>query len=525
MSFDCKSFCYEKYFLVALFRFSLNKGPHSLVENPKQSLIDCFTEIGSEEDFQSFINDLYFHESQVLVEGRSLYAQGLELEYGLQKHLISTESCPNVAILAELSKEYNLDLYVVCGLLPLRFLRMNGNDGEYDVLRFNFSRIGSPIKIVIGLIGLGIYHKLEQPSGDSTIWESLSRRSIIVDNEVLLGNDIQNDFSYEDHEDHDERMMDNELAMEFNAQLETETHTSQNSTHGNENIPLISMQEFVERFVQNDGNGPILDPEAYNLHEKIDVGLTSIDDLYGQPPLIYEQVVDIDGFFGVFEWKESSVFKGNVKMCSVPKKASPRDVNSFKKLLLDSNNGSDFQGAFFKIATCSTNFGIVDIYFSCFFVCQDGLNVKDELVQGIVKRAFEHGKVAKCWNQVTGNLIHDGCTHRYRGNTDAYRSVENGDFEPVFDCDRYRCFAYHFGRAVVLGLSQFDIRLIHDFCLVKAVGMKFVLLSPTINGVINSVSEISKFFDLNKMYSNFDLCFSTIGHASEPGKSVWITLL
>lgn len=520
MSFDCPSYCYENYFLVALSRYGLIRGLHCTSENPKQCLIHCIAEFRSVLQIEHLISGLYDQSNQGQTAERSLFAQGLELEYGLQKHLITSESCPNVSLLAELGKGLDLDIYVVCGLLPLRFLRIEGNNNEFDVLRFKFFQNDSPTKIVIGMIGLGIFHKLEQPSNDSSIWDSLSRRSIVVDNEKLIDNVIQLDLDYED-----DRAMEDELIMEFDTQLEIESGFGQNTNRGTENVSSISMQEFVGRYLQYDDNGPNLDPESYNFPEKIDIGLTSREDIEGGQQLSrLEQVVDIDGFFGVFMWNESSVFKGNVRMCSGPRRASPREVNSFTKLLLDTHNGSDFQGSFFKIAICVTNFGIIDLYYSCFYERQDGLNAADEVINEVVKRAFDHGKIAKCRDEATGNLIHEGCTaHRFRENSDAYRSVERGNSEPVYDRSRYQCFAYHFGTAVERGLAQVDIRLTHDLCLVQAVGMKFVLLSPTVNGVMQSISEISEFFELNKMHSNFDLCFSTVGHCSDPEKSVKIT--
>lgn len=512
MSFDCPSYCFESVFLSALSRFGLIKGPHCSDENRKQSLIDCFSEFRPAEDVENLLNGVHVDTEH---HNRNLYDQGLELEYGLQKHLISSESCPNVSFLACLSYNFNLDIYVVCGLLPLRFLRIDGHNDEYDVLRFRFYRDLSPSRVVLGMIGMGIFHKIEQPSADSLIWTSLLSRSISVDNNNILFNDNQSDSEYED-----DRALEDELVMNFDLQLETESGSMQTISRGNENIPRISMQEFVGRYLKYDSNGPNLHPESYNVSEKIDVELTSVEDLDDRPLTRLEQVVDIDGFFGVYDWKDYSVFKGNVKMCISPKRAGPREVNSFKKLLHDTHNSSEFEGAIYKVAICVTNFGIIDLNYACFFDRPNN-SLTEDAINAVISRAFEHGKLAKCRDEATGELIHEDCTaFRFRENSDAYRSVEKGNSDLIYDRSRYECFTYHFGRAVVRGLSNVNIRLKYDLCLVQAVGMKFVMSSPTIHGVMHSVSEISNFFDLNRIHSNFDLCFSTVGHCSDADKAV-----
>ena len=113
--------------------------------------------------------------------------QGLDVEYGPHKALLTPLSCPNVALLAALSCLYDLDIFVVCGILPWRKFRSEANRGERDVLRFSFGRTGSS-KLVVGMVGLGIYHRLEQPVDDSVIWSTLSRRAILINQEYFESN-------------------------------------------------------------------------------------------------------------------------------------------------------------------------------------------------------------------------------------------------------------------------------------------------------------------------------------------------
>ncbi len=99
MSFDCSSLCFENSFLAALIRFGLVKGDHCSLENAKESLIECFSATRpSDESIRDTIAALQQRSSEISLVARQLYSQGLEYEYGLQRNLLSSESCPNVSL-------------------------------------------------------------------------------------------------------------------------------------------------------------------------------------------------------------------------------------------------------------------------------------------------------------------------------------------------------------------------------------------------------------------------------------------
>ena len=153
MSFECTSVCEERSFVLALTRLNLVKSRHRSSENPISTLVSCLSTIRPRTEVMADIQSLKEgSDDRIPIEARSLYLQGLNVEYGPQKALVTLLSCPNVALLAAISYLYDLDIFVVCGILPLRKFRPEANRGERDVLRFSFGRTGSS-KLVVGMFG------------------------------------------------------------------------------------------------------------------------------------------------------------------------------------------------------------------------------------------------------------------------------------------------------------------------------------------------------------------------------------
>ena len=67
---------------------------------------------------------------------------------------------------------------------------------------------------------------------------------------------------------------------------------------GDTEADMISMQSFVNRCISYDTNGAVLDPNAYNVPERISTVLTSQEDFGTQAIQRLEENVDIDGFLG-----------------------------------------------------------------------------------------------------------------------------------------------------------------------------------------------------------------------------------
>ena len=97
---------------------------------------------------------------------------------------------------------------------------------------------------------------------------------------------------------------------------------------------MISMQTYVNRCISYDSSGAVLDPNAYNVPERISAALHFRKrTLETQAIQRLEQNVDIDGFFGFWDWRSATVFRGNVNLCSTAQPSLPRDQQTFARLL------------------------------------------------------------------------------------------------------------------------------------------------------------------------------------------------
>lgn len=515
MHFDCPSLCFESTFLVALSRYNLSKGAHSSSEDPLQSFVACFSALLPGEDVARRAHLLRRSITEGMHGANSYYSSGIELEYGMHAHLLTETSCPNAALLSAFSRIFDMEIFVVCGNSPIRFLRIDGNDGEFDVVRFSFCRSTSPRKVVIGLIGMGVYHLINQPANDSHLWQALGRRAILVNESVILRNDQPSD-----DEDENVRDVEDELASNSNNRLETAAGFHETDEANEQNPEAVSIQSFLGRVISHDRNGSNLNSEAYNSPVKLDIGLTSREDLDGHQLSCLEQIIDVDGFYGAYKWKSSSVFKGHVEILRNPVMANEREIKSCRKHLKDHHFRGQEKLILSKVAVCNTNFGIIDLFYAGFINMAES-NCSDEDLYRMIKESYAVAKSAKCRNEETGVITHEGCQSvRFRENTDAYRSISGANDVQIYDRHRYACFTYHFEQALRSRLENNSVRVTDQFCYAQVVGMKFVLVSPTINGLTESVSAVSDFFDLNSMHSSFDICFSTIGHCADSDKKV-----
>lgn len=229
----------------------------------------------------------------------------LKSEYGGHRRWIVQGMCPNMALLSKISFEYEIDVFVVCGDLPLRsihkgrrLLRFSCNNEllltsqEKDSLRQN-SR-----KIIIGLGGIGIYHPIDQPhETDILLWNSFYDRSVFIDNTesieetgtvptvVAAGENIAVDDFIEDI---------------HVASQEIESNVLENSTSP---YTSRSIKEFIENnSLKIDNNLKIL-PSAYSCSDKIEMSLSNDEALLDGDGLFLNQSYDIDGFFAFSDSK------------------------------------------------------------------------------------------------------------------------------------------------------------------------------------------------------------------------------
>lgn len=295
MSFVCANYCQDNSFLSALLRYNLIKGPHVVVESPKESLIECFASISTRQDISEKVDKIIREDFRIPRQARTAHDAGKVFEYGVQANLLTESSCPNVALISALSCLYKLEVYVVCSKLPMRFLRIDGNNGEFDVLKFKcfdedsdseteISSDDPPRRLIIGMVAMGIYHCIVQPENHSPTWDLISQRAIPVTLDTILRNDSE---SESDDELNPEQALADELIGNEDPNLEHAPINVSPSGSGNDSTtdpasdstPSISIQEYLRRFCRNTRDGVIIDPEAYNNNFKIDVDLTSREDL------------------------------------------------------------------------------------------------------------------------------------------------------------------------------------------------------------------------------------------------------
>jgi hypothetical protein len=142
-------------------RLRIIKDTHSRTEDTLESRIKSFSAQRPETEIREIIDALTteneFGNSGISISIESLMHAGSEFEYGRHNGMYFNNSKSVLGLLMALSNALNITIFVICGRLPLRILHKD----EF-VLKFNFGETDSS-KIVIGLVGLSIFHKLKQP--------------------------------------------------------------------------------------------------------------------------------------------------------------------------------------------------------------------------------------------------------------------------------------------------------------------------------------------------------------------------
>ena len=496
----CQTYCESAYFLRTLKEFKIEIGEHTIAtESTKETFIASFAPKLSNEEVTSAL-DLNGAPLRV----RNHYKAAIEFEFGAQKDMIVTEQYfPCVANLCLLSKQRNLDILIVCDSEPMRNLRRGQ---KVMSIRSNGIDAG---RIVIGIVGLNIFHELVQPAEDSDVWSRLTEYATILD---IYANMEETEDEEEDEEDEDE---EEEVGMDSRPAEIAETPRA---------VPTnsISIKGFIQRF-----SGPI-NESIYTDETKIDMDMSYREEFSRNPIGRWEQTYDLDGLFGVFDWKDmDQVLKGNVSVLSVPHFASKRDLKSFKKTMVDSIPGMDFEDRSvicFKVGVCSTNFGIVDIF--CGAVTTAAA-VEQERISDIFRRTFTNSRRKRCFIVQTGTLIHEGCMgEKPREISDSQKSTQaNASKKETVDDVRFSCIAFHFEPAIRLALASIGLEVSHLKCYVQAVGMKFTLSSSTVNGVSCVVDKIRQIFVVDRMDIYYDVCISTLAHRRELESEQKVNLL
>lgn len=518
--FNCANYCDDVKFMKSINNFDLSLGPHCETEEKLNTLVNALSSAGDSLNMYEIVSCLINNSpnSEITREVRGLYVQGTKLEYGKHRNLMNGAIFSVVGILAALSKIFDIEIYAVCGSLPLLSIRKSS-----PIIRFKFQNSDSR-KIVVGIVGLSIFHSIVQPTlMTSSIWSNLNAESIIINPESFIEyfpslNPMYNDRIDDEEELNDERT----IGIQADPQILNVSEDNGLEEWDLEFHELVSMDEFVNRYSSVDQIGErTFSCHALSNEAKIDIIRTSVLSLDSEEITRIEQVVDIDGFFGFFKIEDSTVFKGNVKMLRRPSFKHDRELNTFHKCFLDSGKIVETNPVIMKFGTATMDYGIFDLFLAFYPQTQGLGSFNLKVVEDCCATAFQLAMNARCRQRGNGQLIHPNCKGvEHRENIDAYRSAINISTREYFDNDRLNCFLFHFRSLLINELFHKGILVVNLFCYVQCVGTKFTMFAPSVNGIYHSVEKIRYLFNVDLMECFYDICFSSIAHCSTEAKKL-----
>ena len=507
---NCTRFCTDEKFVSQLNHFRIAKGPHARSEDAAESLISCISEIIPEVEVRRNIMALVIEnnsgDSIISTDADSLMHAGSEFEFGRHDGMYFFNSRSILGLLMAISNVMNIKIYVICGRLPLKRLHKN----EKVLLFENGSETAT--KMVIGLIGLTIFHKLQQPGHDSSIWTSLDQNCRKVNYEYL------DSFSTENA---------NEITVPRTSRLENEEPGSEepiiepiarNNVGGLRNV---SIENFISANSEVIAGQKIkIFDSAYNCQERIDFILSSTEQFSGNRISELNFLIDIDAYFGFHYWENSTVFHGDVIFNRAPTFDCKREEGNFKSLYASSLNIVLGNIMFLKIGLSSGNKNIIYDIFFCGIFEQNYENVELEMIRSKLSNAFKFALDAPCYDVHTGNNLHPTCESKvYRSVLDAHSNNIRPNKISLSN-NRYKCFCYHFEKHLKESLRLENIILSQCFQYIQTVGTKAKLYSETVNGITIAINEIRSVIDVDKIHSFYDVAFSVYAITNDPTNKV-----
>lgn len=512
--------CQESAFHESLASFRLGKGPHCESDYPAASLMECIQRALPEMDVASVFDALLNNNSHSLVDFtcREIYRKGILYEYGVHKSLMEPNQQSTVGMLCALSKILSIDIYVVCGLMPLRMIR-----GGERAVKFSFAETSSPSSVVVGLIGINTFHNINQDEPESLSWSILNQNSVLFDMHELFEGAASVQTNEQNRMEQSNVPNENDLLSDED---EMESLQELNSAAPTVGRSSTTVREFIDKFYLNCSNSEYVenDESIYNFTRRIDFVASQIQDLRDNPIEFYRQIYDIDGFFGIYKWKHSKIFKGNAKIIPQPKMNCKREFNTFQNICKDVGIDSGNDAIFVKVADIVTNFGQFDYFFSVPIINNNVGSLPEQRLRELVTDSFQFALEAECIDPLTKDIIHPGCRfHRVRPNIDAHRSSSKArKRNQQFESKRFSCFCFHFHVHLLQKLFLEGFRTGEPYAYVQMVGTKSTLFASTLNDLVDSVSRINECFHLDKMKCFFDFSMSTIATLRDGSQKVFI---
>lgn len=512
MAINCCRYCNDGIFINRLNRFRIEKGPHSRTEDALDSLIACLSCVKPEAEIRDLVEKLTTESEEsdrgITIHTESLMNVGSEFEYGLHNNMYLFNSRSIVGLLMALSNALNLKIFVFCGRLPMKILHQN----TY-VLQFNYGNENAT-KVAIGLVGLTIFHKLNQPEDGSSIWDALIDDSFNVSETMLQiltpetspDVNIPNTQSPEISEDGADEPIIRPPVPE---------------TGPNTVISNVKILDFIQcNTTQVQGNRIRIESSAYNSTDRIDFNSSSASEFDNEPIAELNHLFDIDGLFCFHDWENSHLFKGDVVFLREPLFNQSKPEKTFKRLLSRTRNSVVNDTVFFKIGVSTGDKNIVyDLFFAA-IMPENNAGTSREMIESIFKSAFHFGIDAPCYDINLQISLHPGCESRvYRSVLDAH--TPNTNLKKItLSNDRYKCFSYHFFKKVNELFEAEGIHLRGCYQYIQAVGTKNKLYSNSVNGIASQIDIINATVEVDKVTAYYDVAFSVLAKTNCPETKV-----
>lgn len=513
MSINCSRYCNDELFMSHLNRLRISKDSHCRTEDSLETLISCLSTRCREASVREIVNALTTEReeghSAINVDIDSLMFLGSQFEYGNHSGMYFNNSKSVLGLLMALSRALNLTIFLICGSLPLRIIHKD----KY-ILRFNHSEQPSQ-KVVIGLVGLSIFHLLKQPEENSSTWEILLRDSKEISESLFEA------LSRESFIEDDIFVSDNFEEEIMERRQPKDSRISINGSSINENIEKSSILDFIDFHSSEVVDKRIkIDDSAYDCRERIDFDCSSANDFLNNPISELNFLFDIDGFFGFSEWNDSGAFKGDVVLSNIPEFECKKEERTCKQLLSTNLNVSVDNMVFFKIGV---SIGVKNMFFDvCFsaILAENDFLSNSRILRSHASTAFTYGLDAPCFDAQTQTNLHPGCDCRtYRSVLDAHTNTSIRK-KINFSNSRYKCFKYHFFQKLQELCSKHEMVFIKCFEYLQSVGSKNKLFSDTVNGIYNQIMVLNSTVNLEKITAYYDVAFSVIARTSDPETNV-----
>ena len=138
----CSLICNETSFHEALSFFRITKGSHCASDNnvfPYVSASNALPEVDVISAFDALVSNSDHPNIDNLT--REIYRKGVDYEFGLHKGLMRSDDRSSIGLLAAMSKMLSVEIFVVCGLMPLSMIH-----GGQQIRPIRLFRHSQPIK-------------------------------------------------------------------------------------------------------------------------------------------------------------------------------------------------------------------------------------------------------------------------------------------------------------------------------------------------------------------------------------------